>query len=129
MVACMENWAGGYPAGITTAGNGRSFPLTLHLVFTKKQELSRMKYLNAEAVLPEPLLELVRLYAEGELLYIPKRSQSRRLWGEATGSREMIKARNEAIFEAFQNGGEIAALAREYSLSEETVKKIVYKKK
>lgn len=87
-----------------------------------------MKYVNARSVLPEPMLEKLQEYAEGKVLYIPKRPQNRKGWGEVRGSKEITKVRNAAIRAAFSQGASFRALAEQYCLTEETIKKIVYQK-
>lgn len=87
-----------------------------------------MKYVNARSILPKEVLKLLQEYAEGELLYIPKRRQSYKLWGEVSGGRDERKKRNEEIRTAFQNGASLCELADKYCLSEDTIKKIVYGK-
>jgi len=87
-----------------------------------------MKYVNAQSILPEEVFRLLQEYAEGELLYIPKRRESYKLWGEVSGGREELKKRNEAIRAAFHNGAGLCELADKYCLSEDAVRKIVYSK-
>lgn len=87
-----------------------------------------MKYVNASSVLPESMLKQLQEYAEGMVLYIPKRPQNRKGWGEVQGSKEKTKERNAAIRAAFSSGASFCELAEKYCLTEETVKKIVYRK-
>jgi len=85
-----------------------------------------VKYKNASDVLPVELLREVQKYVEGESLYIP-RSNDRKKWGEGTGGRRFFLQRNEEIRTRFFHGISIDELAGEYSLSYETIRKIVYK--
>lgn len=87
-----------------------------------------MKYLNAKTILPQAVLEQLQQYAEGELLYIPKRPQNRKRWGEVQGSKGQTAERNRAIRDAFSQGSAFCELAERYCLAEETVKKIIYRK-
>lgn len=57
-----------------------------------------MSYLNAEEVLPMELVELIQKYVEGQMLYIPKRSQEKTAWGTKTGTRELLYKRNQEIY-------------------------------
>jgi Mor family transcriptional regulator len=84
-----------------------------------------MKYLKADAVLPEKLIMEIQKYVQGETIYIPTSGTTRR-WGSKSGSREFYETRNTAIRTAFKQGVTIQDLAEEYSLSFETIKKIVY---
>lgn len=88
-----------------------------------------MKYTNAMNVLPEKLIVEIQKYVQGETLYIPKQENAYKKWGTSSGGRKMLDGRNNAIKAAFANGSTIQALAIEYHLSTETIKKIVYSHK
>jgi Mor family transcriptional regulator len=85
-----------------------------------------MKYKRASDILPDELLREVQKYIEGEALYIPK-GQVRKKWGESSGGRAFFLRRNEEIRNKFFHKVPIDELAEEYSLSYETIRKIVYK--
>jgi len=85
-----------------------------------------MRYKNASNVLPDDLLKEVQKYAAGEALYIP-RATSRKKWGEESGARTFFQQRNEEIRQKYLEKVSIERLAEEYCLSEETVRKIVFK--
>ena len=87
-----------------------------------------MQYENARDILPASLLAEVQKYAEGKAIYIPKRSK-REGWGEASGYREKLNKRNNAILARYSAGASIMEIAEEFFLSPETIKKIVYGKK
>lgn len=87
-----------------------------------------MKYVNAQNILPEEVLKLLQEYAEGELIYIPKRPQSHKQWGEISGGREELQERNKAICSAFRGGASLRELAEKFCLSKDAIKKIVYNK-
>ncbi|KLV27645.1 hypothetical protein ABW02_05710 [Niallia circulans] len=88
-----------------------------------------MKYTNAMNVLPEKLILEIQKYVQGETLYIPKQENAHKKWGTSSGGRLMLDRRNNAIKAAFVNGSTVQALAKEYHLSTETIKKIVYSHK
>ncbi len=87
-----------------------------------------MKYENAKDILPESLLKQVQLYAEGKVIYIPKRGNAKG-WGEASGCREKLDRRNTLIRSRYASGRSVLEIAEEFYLSPETVKKLVYGKK
>lgn len=87
-----------------------------------------MKYVNANFVLPERLLNEIQKYVQGEMVYIPKPESSHKKWGTKSGSRTLLDRRNAAIKESFLKGRTIHELAEEYFLSIDTIKKIVYSK-
>lgn len=91
--------------------------------------MQNRNYVNAEQVLPPQLLEQIRQYAAGKLLYVPRTRETVRSWGEGTGQRSYYRKRNQMIRNKFRYGVPILRLAEEYYLSQETVKKIVYHKK
>ncbi len=86
-----------------------------------------MKYINAEEILPKELLNQIKRYAAGKLLYIPADTE-KKAWGEKSGARAGYSARNNAIKAGFSKGKAVEALANEYFLTPETIKKIVYAK-
>jgi len=87
-----------------------------------------MKYVKAQAVLPDFLLMEVQKYVQGELMYIPKPQITHKKWGANTGARKSIAHRNESMVRDFKTGISIPQLAESYYLAEDTVKKIVYGK-
>lgn len=85
-----------------------------------------MKYKNAQDILPDRLLKELQQYVSGESLYIPKvETKSKKSWGETSGSRAYYKQRNEKIREKYRNGKKISDLAEEYSLSVDSIRKIL----
>lgn len=88
-----------------------------------------MNYLNASDVLPKELLKEIQKYAGGTLLYVPKEEVDEKTWGEVSGQKKYYKKRNRMMINKFLYGITIDQLAKEYCLSKDTVKKIVYSKK
>ena len=86
-----------------------------------------MKYENAADILPEDLLKRVQKFAAGKLIYVPE-TIGKRSWGETSGYKRYLAARNQEIKEKFLFGFTVEKLADEYSLSVESIKKIVYSK-
>ena len=87
-----------------------------------------MKYENAKDVLSEALFRELQKQAAGKLLYVPH-SGARRPWGEKTGYKRQILARNREIRRKYAEGASIDSLADEFFLTPESVKKIIYDKK
>lgn len=87
-----------------------------------------MRYVKAETLLPENLLKEIQKYIQGEYIYIPSEGTARKKWGEKTGNRQYIQNRNSNIREKYENGCSVTALAEEYFLSTESIKKIIYAK-
>lgn len=84
-----------------------------------------MKYKNAQEILPDKLLKELQQYVSGETLYVPSKTQ-KSSWGEQSGARSFYRKRNEEIRAGYQNGTKTEALAEEYGLSIETIRKILY---
>ena len=88
-----------------------------------------MKYRNASEILPDELLRELQKYASGEILYVPS-DKSRKKWGAETGSRHFYEQRNEEIrVKFFQQKAPMEALCEEYNLSDETIRKILYRQR
>jgi len=85
-----------------------------------------MRYRKASEVLPDELLREVQKYVSGEALYFPKQ-RARKKWGEDSGARTYYKERNNEIRKKHANGITAEALADEYNLSIESIRKIVYR--
>lgn len=85
-----------------------------------------MKCKNAVDVLPDELLKELQKYVSGETLYVPS-GKERKKWGSDSGARKLYAQRNEEIQHKFFHNVSIEELAEEYSLSTETIRKIVYK--
>jgi len=87
-----------------------------------------MTYIKATSVLPEDLVKEIQKYIQGETIYIPKPGKSYKQWGTLSGERKRIDERNNSLKDAFKSGVSKEQLAKEYYLSIETIKKIVYTK-
>jgi len=87
-----------------------------------------LSYKKGEEVLPAHLLREVQKYIEGSLIYIPKAS-TKKGWGCVSGTKEALELRNQKILQLFNQGYRLEQLARDFFLSEETIKKLVYGKK
>lgn len=87
-----------------------------------------MKYIKADAILPESLLAEIQEYVQGQNLYIPKPKNAYAKWGTRSGSKKKIEDRNNNMKQSFYEGKSVQEIANEHYLSVETVKKIVYGK-
>lgn len=87
-----------------------------------------MKYVNANVVLPDFLIEELQKYVQGEYLYIPIKKDQHKKWGELSGGRKAIAERNREIVEKYLDGTKIEELSDIYYLSDYAVKKIIYTK-
>ncbi len=86
-----------------------------------------MKYRNASEILPDKLLREIQKYTSGEAIYIPQ-AEERQKWGEGSGARRYYEERNQKICEKYEAGVPMEELADIFSLSIETIRKILYRK-
>lgn len=87
-----------------------------------------MRYVKAEMILPDKLIKEIQKYIQGEYLYIPSQLEKRKKWGEKSGNRALLQNRNEDIRRKYAEGYKIKDLAKEFFLSVDSIKKIIYKK-
>ena len=87
-----------------------------------------MSYIKAEEILPEEMIRQIQEYADGVYIYIPRKPGTRHKWGEDTGYRSELKARNAQIQNDYASGMSIPVLSRKYHLSEKSIRRILQKK-
>ncbi len=87
-----------------------------------------MKYINANAILPDVLVEELQKYVQAGYIYVPAKDEQHKSWGELSGCRKEIYERNEIIIKKYKNGISIEELADEYYLSVYAIRKIIYQK-
>jgi len=92
------------------------------------KEEARMKYLNAQAILPDALVKELQTYVQGGYIYVPVEREQQKRWGEVSGYRQELRKRNEQIKEEYQKGVSMECLAEKYCLSPYAVRKIIYQK-
>ena len=86
-----------------------------------------MSYIKAEDILPEDLIRQIQEYADGVTVYIPRKPGTRHKWGQKTDYKAELKIRNERIRRDYAAGEGVAALSREYHLSEKSIRRILQK--
>ena len=87
-----------------------------------------MRYQKAEDILPAELLAEVQKYADGVYLYIPRRSDHRKSWGNGTRYREELQQRNESIRFLHREGIGAEELAERFHLSVKTIQRVLRQK-
>ena len=85
-----------------------------------------MSYRSAEEILPVEIIELIQQYVDGENIYIPRKSENRKTWGEGTQFKAELTARSREIYQGYLEGMKMAELADKYFLSEKSIQRIVY---
>lgn len=88
-----------------------------------------MRYQKANDILPEELVELIQKYIDGEYVYIPRKQENKKNWGETSRAKEELRARNIEIFMKYGQGHGVKALANAYFLSEKSIQRILLQEK
>ena len=101
--------------------------LALQLDYHIKEEAC-MKYLNAQAILPNALVKELQTYVQGGYIYVPVEQEQQKRWGEVSGYRQELAQRNQQIKEEYQSGISMECLSEKYCLSLYAVRKIIYQK-
>lgn len=86
-----------------------------------------MKYINANHVLPNELLELIQEYVQGEYLYIPIKNKYESV--NPTDYKTELEKRDAHIYRRHLEGVENKRLAKIYNLSESSIRRILIKKR
>ena len=84
-----------------------------------------MGYIRAEEVLPPDIIKLVQHYIDGENIYIPRKADNKKEWGNGTQIRQELQERNLLILSDFRRGYKISDLAAKYFLSEKSIYRII----
>ena len=85
-----------------------------------------MSYVNAKDVLPEKFVKEIQKYIDGQLIYIPRKSENSLLWGEKNGTKEKLAERNQMIVNRYYSGQTIAELSEVYFLSDKRIRGIIH---
>lgn len=86
-----------------------------------------MGYRKAVDVLPDELISEIQKYIDGQMLYIPRKSEEHSGWGEKSGIREQLEKRDKKILYEYESGKAIPDLSREYYLSVKSIQRIIRK--
>jgi len=88
-----------------------------------------MRYVNAQDVLPTDVLALVRQYVDGAYIYVPRKEENRKNWGDNTCSKIETKERNAKIYAQYKIGFKVDELAGQYFLSDKSIQRIITQSK
>lgn len=61
-----------------------------------------MKYINANVILPDELVEELQKYVQAGYIYVPAREEQHKAWGELSGYREELEKRNGKIISEYR---------------------------
>lgn len=88
-----------------------------------------MKYAKAQDVLPEEIVKIIQEYVDGKYLYVPRKGENHKCWGEKSGIKNDLKVRNNEIYKKYIDGATINELTQEYYLSEKSIRRIIRQEK
>lgn len=88
-----------------------------------------MKYENAENILPNNIIELIQSYVDGGYIYIPRKNENKKSWGENTETKRQLEARNREIFNKYSSGVTVKILCEQYFLTESSIRRIIRNQK
>ncbi len=84
-----------------------------------------MGYIRAEDILPKEVLALVQQYVDGQMVYIPRKSECHKTWGAETQTKKNLLQRNQQMYAEHQSGVTTKALSEKYFLTEKSVQRII----
>ncbi|AJD25955.1 CD3324 family protein [Clostridium botulinum] len=88
-----------------------------------------MKYEKAQNILPDGIIEMIQNYIDGGYIYIPKKNENKKSWGENTETKKYLKVRDKEIFNKYSSGASVKILAEEYFLTEGSIRRIIRNQK
>ncbi|SFD27561.1 CD3324 family protein [Clostridium uliginosum] len=84
-----------------------------------------MKYEKAQNILPQDIIELIQQYVDGGYLYIPRKSDNKKAWGENSGIKNSLNKRNKEIFNRYRQGVSVEELTEQFYLTEYSIRRII----
>lgn len=84
-----------------------------------------MGYRRAEEILPKEIIEMIQEYVDGENIYIPRKKNQRKSWGENTRIKQELIHRNDSIYEEYRKGLSVQELSEKYFLSVKSIQRIL----
>lgn len=88
-----------------------------------------MSYKRAVHILPDDLLEKLQEYVDGEIIYIPRKSENKKDWGSKTSIRKELHQRNSQIYGDYMAGNNLQELSEKYFLSLKSIQRIIRKQR
>ncbi len=84
-----------------------------------------MRYEKAQDILPKEILQIVQEYIDGEYLYIPRKNENKKTWGETSGALKELDIRNRDILCKYKEGTSVKELSNKFYLSEASIRRIL----
>ena len=84
-----------------------------------------MKYEKAQNILPQGIIQLIQKYTDGGYIYIPRKNENKKSWGENTETKRYLKVRDKEIFNKYSSGVSVKILSEQYFLTESSIRRII----
>jgi Mor family transcriptional regulator len=84
-----------------------------------------MKYEKAQNVLPNSIIKQIQKYIDGGYIYIPRKDENKKSWGENTETKSYLECRDNEIFDKYSSGVAVKILAQQYFLTESSIRRII----
>jgi Mor family transcriptional regulator len=84
-----------------------------------------MKYEKAENILPCDIIEMLQNYVDGGYIYIPRKNENKKSWGDNTDTKKQLYARDKEIFYKYSSGVSVKILSEQYFLTESSIRRII----
>lgn len=88
-----------------------------------------MGYFKAYDILPNEIIEEIQKYIDGELVYIPRKENTRKKWGSKTAVKTILADRNRDIYQDHQSGMSFDELSEKYYLVPKSIQRIILQQK
>lgn len=84
-----------------------------------------MSYIKADDILPKEIIDMIQNYIDGEYLYIPRKADRRKAWGEKNDRKRETLIRNQEIYRNYLEGMTVESLSEKYFLAPKSIRKII----
>ena len=88
-----------------------------------------MSYYKATEILPEHIIKEIQKYVDGHSIYVPRKPDTRKSWGESTETLSVLEERNKQIYSEYLEGYSITQLSEKYYLVEKSIQRIIRQRK
>ena len=84
-----------------------------------------MKYEKAQNILPDGIIKIIQKYTDGGYIYIPRKNENKKSWGENTETKTYLNVRDKEIFDKYSSGVPVKILSEQYFLTESSIRRII----
>lgn len=88
-----------------------------------------MRYEKAQNILPNSIIEQIQKYIDGGYIYIPRKDENKKSWGENTDTKKQLCDRDNEILYKYSSGVTVKSLAEQYFLTESSIRRIIRNKR